>query len=46
LAAGKPFPTTVVMGSDAFKAAKEALKKDEENLEEWKDMTLSTDFDI
>jgi hypothetical protein len=39
-----PCPTDLVLGSDAFEYINAELDHDLENLERWKDVTLSTDF--
>lgn len=44
LAAGKPFPMVVALGSDAYDIIKGAVKVTENALEEWKEVTVSTDF--
>jgi len=45
LAAGKDFPTSLVLGSDAYQLIKADLYTDIENLEAWKDVSCSTDFE-
>ena len=39
-----PCPTSLLLGSDAFNFISASLVHDLENLERWKDVTLSTDF--
>ncbi|KAF9040838.1 hypothetical protein BJ165DRAFT_1492515 [Panaeolus papilionaceus] len=43
-AAGKPFPTNLCLGSDCYSVAKQESEKVLERLEEWKDVSFSTDF--
>lgn len=44
LAEGKEIPERIALGSDAYKYIKEKLQETLKNLEEWKDVTESTDF--
>jgi hypothetical protein len=44
LASGKPFPKVVALGSDCYKVVKEVSEEALKRLEEWKDVTFSTDF--
>ncbi|KAK1218302.1 hypothetical protein PQX77_019014 [Marasmius sp. AFHP31] len=44
LAQGKPFPTSVQFGSDCYSVAKEHCETALANLEEWKEVSFSTDF--
>ncbi|KAH7903354.1 hypothetical protein BJ138DRAFT_160743 [Hygrophoropsis aurantiaca] len=41
---GKAFPTVLALGSDCYNGVKEASEKTLSRLEEWKDLTISTDF--
>ena len=44
LAAGKPTPLVLALGSDIWEAIKDASEEKLKQLEEWKEMTWSTDF--
>ncbi|KAK1228108.1 hypothetical protein PQX77_008879 [Marasmius sp. AFHP31] len=44
VAQGKPFPTSIQFGSDCYNVAKEHCETALTNLEEWKDVSYSTDF--
>jgi hypothetical protein len=41
---GKPFPKFLALGSDCHKVVKGEAENALRNLEEWKDVTQSTDF--
>jgi hypothetical protein len=41
---GKTVPTVFTLGSDAYEFVKAATEKTLSRLEEWKDVTSSTDF--
>jgi hypothetical protein len=43
-AAGKPFPGTLALGTDCYKVVEDASQAALTHLEEWKDVTFSTDF--
>ncbi|KAK7459571.1 hypothetical protein VKT23_009553 [Stygiomarasmius scandens] len=43
-AEGKPFPTNLLLGSDAFNAVSPVLGVQKKNLEVWKEVTISTDL--
>ena len=43
-AAGKPFPRALVLGKDCYAMAENASRSALSSLEEWKDVSLSTDF--
>ena len=43
-ATGKPFPTVFAMGSDCYAVVKQSAENTLKRLEEWKDVTFSTDF--
>ena len=43
-AAGKTLPITICLGSDSYSVAKEASENALKRLEEWKDVSYSTDF--
>jgi hypothetical protein len=40
----KPFPTVMALGSDSYAGIKEECESTLRRLEEWKDMSCSTDF--
>ena len=44
IAAGRDFPTVVALGSDCYEGVKAACHDTLQNLEAWKDVTISTDF--
>ena len=44
IAAGRDFPTVVALGSDCYEGIKAACHDTLQNLEAWKDVTISTDF--
>jgi len=44
LASGKPFPKVLAIGSDCYAVVKKAAEEALDRLEEWKDVTFSTDF--
>lgn len=44
LAAGKPFPTSLALGSDCYSIIKVELDKSGARLEEWSEVSKSTDF--
>ena len=44
VAKGKPFPTVLALGSDCFDTVKADSEKTLARLEEWKDVSKSTDF--
>jgi len=44
-AEGKPFPPELVLGPDCYNTAKEESSKNSRLLDEWKDVSCSTDFD-
>ncbi|KAF8148854.1 hypothetical protein B0H34DRAFT_735591 [Crassisporium funariophilum] len=44
LATGKAFPSCVVLGTDCYNAAKTSSLNSITRLEEWKDVSVSTDF--
>lgn len=44
-AAGKEIPMRLVLGGDAMAVIKDKIARTEANLEEWKDLILSTDHD-
>ncbi|KAJ3508792.1 hypothetical protein NLJ89_g5561 [Agrocybe chaxingu] len=44
VAAGKAFPRSLVLGTDCYNAAKKEVEGERERLEEWKGVSLSTDF--
>ncbi|KAI0897837.1 NAD(P)-binding protein [Annulohypoxylon nitens] len=44
-AEGKEIPMRLVLGADAVAVIKDKIARTEANLEEWKDLTLSTDHD-
>ncbi|KAK7051566.1 hypothetical protein VNI00_004545 [Paramarasmius palmivorus] len=44
LAQGKPFPTSLQLGSDCYSVAKEECEKALQVLETWKEVSQSTDF--
>jgi len=43
-AKGKPFPTSLALGSDCYDAIKTVSERNLKRLEEWKDVSFSTDF--
>ncbi|CAA7268728.1 unnamed protein product [Cyclocybe aegerita] len=44
VATGKAFPRSLVLGTDCYNAAKKEVEGMKERLEEWKEVSLSTDF--
>ncbi|KAF5363706.1 hypothetical protein D9756_001124 [Leucocoprinus leucothites] len=44
LAKGREFPTSLALGTDCYNVVKEESERALKNLEEWKDVTQSTDF--
>lgn len=44
VAEGKPFPVALSLGSDSYETAKGESEKHLQRLEEWKDVSFSTDF--
>jgi len=44
VAEGKPFPPLLILGSDCFDVVKTECEKTLARLEEWKDVSESTDF--
>jgi hypothetical protein len=44
LAEGKVFPTALSLGSDSYNGVKEECEKTLARLEDWKDVSESTDF--
>ncbi|KAK7459578.1 hypothetical protein VKT23_009560 [Stygiomarasmius scandens] len=44
LAEGKAFPTNLQLGSDTYSTVKPILESQIKNMEDWKDVTLWTDF--
>lgn len=44
VAAGKPFPLALALGTDSYEAAVNASRSALTRLEEWKDVSFSTDF--
>lgn len=44
VAAGKEFPTNLILGSDCFEVVKTASEAALKHLKEWEDVTKSTDF--
>jgi hypothetical protein len=44
IAKGKKWPKSLALGPDSYAMIKEELKKASENLEEWKEVTSSTNF--
>ena len=44
VAAGRPFPATLPLGSDCFNAITAACEKSLANLTEWEDVITGTDF--
>ncbi|KAF5351889.1 hypothetical protein D9756_007556 [Leucocoprinus leucothites] len=44
VAKGKAWPKSLALGADCYAMIKEELRKASENLEEWKDVTSSTNF--
>ena len=46
IAAGKPFPRALALGTDCYKTVENASRNALARLEEWKDVTLSTDFKV
>lgn len=45
IAAGKPFPPALALGTDCYKVAENESKSALARLEEWKDVSFSTDFE-
>lgn len=45
LATGKAFPTLLQLGSDCYGSVKSEAQRALQNLEEWKEVTVSTAFD-
>ncbi|PPQ99479.1 hypothetical protein CVT24_005270 [Panaeolus cyanescens] len=43
-AANRPFPTNVCLGSDCYEAAKTMAENTLKRVEEWRDVSMSTDF--
>lgn len=43
-AAGKPFPTSLVLGSDALNVARTVSTEALAHLDEWQTVSVSTDF--
>ena len=43
-AAGKPFPRSLALGTDCYKVVESASQSALTGLEEWKDVSFSTDF--
>ncbi|CAA7268709.1 unnamed protein product [Cyclocybe aegerita] len=43
-AAGKPFPKGLALGTDCYNTAKKATEEAAKRLEEWKEVSFSTDF--
>lgn len=46
VAAGKLFPTSLLLGSDCYSIVKQETEGHLTRFEEWKDVTFSTDFDV
>lgn len=44
-ARGKPFPLRLPIGSDAVEIVKKTCEDTLKNLEEWRELSVSTDFD-
>ena len=44
LVGGKPFPLSIQLGSDCYSIAKDRCQQGLAHLEEWKDVSFSTDF--
>ena len=45
VAAGKPFPRAMAVGSDSYNAAIEEMEKEKVRLVEWKDASFAVGFD-
>ena len=44
-AAGRPFPRALALGTDCYKVVEDACQTALTRLEEWKDVSFSTDFE-
>lgn len=44
-AGGREIPVRVALGTDAYKVIGDMIDQSRSNLEDWKDVTVSTDFD-